>query len=181
MRADVEKRARFAALADSPWIDQVVAANRAYLRAAVPDPSTTERDHWALSCLPKTGSGRLSTVNMKRMETFVLLPPEEAQGDDVWGFMVVSESVLRRYAGSGQGVEEQHPHLEFDRNRPYQDAGADQVRVYGWYDELIDALEQESFGVAARALAAPLLEGTTNHARHHNYQLADAVLGRFVG
>lgn len=183
MRADPEKQARFAALADGPWFDQVVAANRAYLRAAVPEPSGTERDHWALSCLPRTGSGRrLSTVNMKRMETFVLLRPEEADGDDdVWGFMIVRESVLHRYAGSEQGIEEQYPHLEFDRSRPYQDAGADQVRILGWYDDLADALAQEPFAAAARELAAPLLEGTTNNARHHNYQLADAVLDRLVG
>ncbi|MEU3452884.1 hypothetical protein ABZ671_04685 [Micromonospora sp. NPDC006766] len=180
MRADPEKQARFRALADGRWFDQVVAANRAYLSAAVPEPSATERDHWALSCLPKTGSGqRLSTVNMKRMETFVLLQPEEADsGDDAWGFLVVRESVLHRYAGPGQSVEQQHPHLEFDRSRPYQDAGTDQVRILGWYDELIDALAQEPFATAARELAAPLLSGTTNHARHHNYQLVDQVLDR---
>ncbi len=180
MRADPEKQARFGALADGPWFDQVVAANRAFLEAAVLEPIPTERDHWALSCLPKTGSGqRLSTVNMKRMETFVLFRPDEADGDDdAWGFVVVRESVLHRYAASGQGVEEQYPHLKFDRSRPYQDAGADQVQIRGWWDELIDALAQESFATAARELAAPLLEGTTNHARHHNYQFADEVLGR---
>ncbi|MFU8851511.1 hypothetical protein ACNAW0_11090 [Micromonospora sp. SL1-18] len=180
MRADPEKQARFAMLAGDAWFDQVVAANRAYLAAAVPEPIATERDHWALSCLPKTNSGRrLSTVNMKRMETFVLLRPEEADGaDDVGGFMVVRASVLHRYARSRQSVEEQHPHLEFDRSRPYQDAGADQVRIWGWYDELIDALAQESFATAAREFAAALLVGTTNNARHHNYQLADQVLGR---
>lgn len=115
MRADPEKQARFAALADGPYLDQTVAANRAYLTAAVPDPVATESVAWALSCLPKTGVGRLSTLNMKRMEAFVLFQPEDADSEDVGGFMVVRESVLRRYVGSGRSVEEQHPHLEFGR------------------------------------------------------------------
>ncbi|KXK59346.1 hypothetical protein AWW66_24700 [Micromonospora rosaria] len=111
------------------------------------------------------------------METFVLLPPKGAD-EDVWGFMVVRDSVLRRYAGAGQGIEERYPHLTFDRTRRYQDAGDDQVQVFGWYDELIDALAEESFAVAARELATSLLTARTNNARHHNYQLADRVLGR---
>ncbi|WBC14218.1 hypothetical protein O7600_24405 [Micromonospora sp. WMMA1998] len=180
MRADPEKQERFAALAAGPYLHQTVAANRAYLTAAVPDPTGTEYVAWALSCLPKTGAGRLSTLNMKRMETFVLFPPEDVDSEDVGGFMVVRESVLHRHAGSGQGVEERYPHLEFDRSNPYRDAGQDQVRVWGWYDELIEALSQEPFAIAARDLASSLLSGTTNHGRHHNYQLADRVLDRVV-
>ncbi|MEH0980899.1 hypothetical protein [Micromonospora sp. CPCC 205556] len=182
MRADPKKQEKFARLAADPYFAQVVSANQAYLRAAVPHLAATERDHWVLSCLPGTNGGRrLSTVSMKRMEVFVLLRHEEPEDDTaVHGFMVVRESVLHRYARSGQGVEELNPHLTFDRSRPYQDAGDDQVRICGWYDELIAALAEEPFAVAARELAASLLVGITNNARHHNYQLADQVLGRAV-
>ncbi|TDC02425.1 hypothetical protein E1091_00810 [Micromonospora fluostatini] len=177
MRAEPRKQERFGELVKGPYLDKVVAANRAYLTAAVPEPAATERDHWALSCQPTTNGGRLSTINMRRMETFVLLPPEGTD-EDVWGFMVVRDSVLSRYAGAGQGIEERYPDLTFDRARRYQDAGDDQVQVFGRYDELIDALAEEPFAAAARELATSLLTGRTNNARHHNYQLADRVLGR---
>ncbi|SCL28648.1 hypothetical protein GA0070616_3734 [Micromonospora nigra] len=182
MRADPKKQEKFARLAADPYFAQVVSANQAYLRAAVPHPAATERDHWALSCLPGTNGGRrFSTVNMMRMEVFVLFRHEEPEDDTaVHGFVVVRESVLRRYAHSGQGIEELNPNLTFDRSRPYQDAGDDQVRIWGWYDQLIAALAEEPFAVAARELAASLLTGVTNNARHHNYQLADQVLGRAV-
>lgn len=178
MRADPEQQARFASLREGPYFEQVVTANRAYLMAAVPDVVANERDHWSLSCLPKTGSGRrLSTMNMRRMETLVLFRPDGTDdGDDeISGVVVVRESVLR--AEAGQDIEDQHPHLAFDRSR-YADAGEDQMRIWGWYEDLLDALAEAPVAAAARDLAESLLSGRTNHAGRHNYQLADHVLGR---
>jgi hypothetical protein len=180
MRANPKKQQSFDRLRARGEFRAVVEANRAYLDAAVPAADETEMTGWALSCLPSTNRGhRLSTVNMRKMEVFVLLREVEAEPSGaVDGFVVVRRSILHRYARQGRSVEEVFPELEFDPKRPYRDAGDDQIRVWGSHDQLIAALKDEHFAAAARDLAAFLLTGTTNHSRHHNYQLADEVLGR---
>ncbi|MGC4805121.1 hypothetical protein [Micromonospora sp. DT233] len=176
---DLSQRQKFDRLRARVEFAAVVEANRAYLQAAVPAPDETEMRGWALSCLPSTNRGhRLSTVNMRRMEVFVLFGEAEGEARGVVdGFVVVRRSLLDR-PGWQDSVEEVFPDLAFDAKRPYRDAGEDQIRVWGRHDRLIAALRDEHFATAARELAASLLTGTTNHARHHNRQLADEVLGR---
>jgi hypothetical protein len=74
--------AKFQRLLDSPHFDTVVAANRAYLAVAAPDAPLGAGERWALTCLPATsapgGGRRLSAVNMRWMETFVLYLPRSA-------------------------------------------------------------------------------------------------------
>lgn len=172
------QRARFDELEGSPYFDQVIAANRLYLTAAVPDPLGTERSYWALSCLPSTHSGsRFSTLSMSTMETFVLHKPGIA-GDGIAGFVVVSRKVLEA-AGP-------HVHVGALEVRPsdYVAAGDDQCSVWGSLPALTQALagtlgEPAPLRDAARELAIGLTRGRgTNYKRYHNPYLAARVLGR---
>ncbi|MEH0933728.1 HNH endonuclease [Micromonospora psammae] len=179
LRATPAGGSRFDRLAAGPYFTAVVAANRAYLDVAVPDPAGTERQHWALSCLPSTRTtpARLSAVSMKTMETFVLHEPDDPAVDPLpGGFVIVRRSVLDRH-WSRRSFRKAFPRL---RREPsdYVDGGDDQERVAGRYDELIAAFADERFGAAARALAASLLPGRTIHGRGHHRRLVDEVLGR---
>ncbi|MEV4479081.1 HNH endonuclease [Micromonospora coxensis] len=170
---------RFDRLAAGPYFDAVVAANRAYLDAAVPDAEATERDHWALSCLPSTRTNppRLSAVSMKTMETFVVHEPFDPAADPTpAGFVVVRGSLLGRH-WSARAFRKEFPRLEREPSG-YADGSADQERVAGPVDALITALADERFAAAARALAASLLPARTMHSRGHNSRFADQVLGR---
>jgi hypothetical protein len=57
-------KGQFERLMAGPYYSAVVAANRAYLKVAVPDASTAEREYWTLPCLQNTTSNprRLSAV-----------------------------------------------------------------------------------------------------------------------
>ncbi|KAB1156485.1 hypothetical protein F6X68_11430 [Micromonospora sp. AMSO12t] len=170
---------RFERLADGPYLDSVVAANRAYLDAVVPDAAATERDHWALSCLPgtRTDPPRLSAVSMKTMETFVLHEPTEpGAGAPAEGFLVVRKSVLDGH-WTPAGFRAAHPAITRWPS-DYVDAGPDQEVLAGDVEDLIAALADERVVLAARALTEPLLQSRTLHARGHNQPFADAVLGR---
>lgn len=177
--ASTDPVSRFERLAGGPYFDSVVAANRAYLDAVVPDAVATERDHWALSCLPgtRTDPPRLSAVSMKTMETFVLHEPTEpGAGAPAEGFLVVRKSVLDGH-WTPAGFRAAHPGLTRWPS-DYVDAGPDQEVLAGDVEDLIAALGDERVVLAARALTEPLLRSRTLHARGHNQPLADAVLGR---
>jgi hypothetical protein len=173
-----EKRSRFAQLSSGPHLTAVVDANRAYLRAAVPDAEATESGRWILSCLPMTSPSRLSAVSIKGMETFVLHEADDpAVGRAVAAFVIVRPSVLERHWRSPEHLEDELPGLEFE-DSDYHDAGPDQVRVWGWHDWMIAALADDRFAAAARGLAESLLAGSTPYSRYHDRELADHVLGR---
>ncbi|GGM21340.1 hypothetical protein GCM10011608_02510 [Micromonospora sonchi] len=178
MRADASKQERFDRLLQSPYFDAVVAANRAYLDVAIPDAARTEREHWALSCLPGTTPGRLSAISAKTMETFVL---HENPDDDAHGpasaFVIVRRSVLGQHWSTAEALDEAFPGLDLEES-DYRDATPDQVRIWGWHDEMIRAFEDDRFAAAVRDLVDPLLDSKTMHWRGHNYQLADHVLDR---
>ncbi|MER5703683.1 hypothetical protein ABT023_17315 [Micromonospora sp. NPDC002296] len=179
MRASPKKQQSFDRLRARVEFPAVVETNRAYLHAAVPAAGETEMTGWALSCLPSTGRGRFSTLNMQRMEVLYLSSGVKAGiSGAVGGFVVVRRSILHRYVGQGRSVEEVFPGLKFNSERRYETAGDDHIQVSGRHDQLIAALKDENFAAAARDFAAFLLTGTTNLSRHHNYQLADEVLGR---
>ncbi|MEU7994048.1 HNH endonuclease [Micromonospora sp. NPDC049060] len=170
---------RFARLAELSYFDSVVAANRAYLDAVVPDAAATEREYWALSCLPgtRTDPPRLSAISLKTMETFVLHEPTEPAADArAEGFMVVRKSVLdARWTPAA--FRAAHPGITRWPS-DYVDAGPDQECLAGGVDDLIAVLGDERVVLAARALTEPLLRSRTLHARGHSQPLADAVLGR---
>ncbi|MDI5940270.1 MULTISPECIES: HNH endonuclease [unclassified Micromonospora] len=177
--ASTDPVSRFERLANGPYFSSVVAANRAYLDAVVPDAASTERDRWALSCLPSTRTDprRLSAISMKTMETFVLHEPTEpGVGARAEGFLVVRRSVLDRH-WTPAGFRAAHPALTTWRS-DYVDAGPDQECLAGDVEDLIAALGDERVVLAARALTEPLLRSRTLHARGHCQPLADAVLGR---
>ncbi|GIJ33235.1 HNH endonuclease [Micromonospora sediminimaris] len=172
-------KSQFDRLLDGPYYDAVVAANRAYLKVAVPDAAATEREYWTLSCLPSTATWprRLSAVSMKTMETFVLHEPT-GQGDEApEGFVVVRRSTLKRHWSSRRALDRAFPGLT-EEPSDYEDAGEDQATVRGRYDQLIAALTDERFASAVRDLVAPLLAVRTMHGAGHSYSLVDHVLGR---
>ncbi|MFC6015206.1 HNH endonuclease [Plantactinospora solaniradicis] len=178
MRADPGKQSQFDRLRASAFFPAVVAANRAYLEVAVPDAAETEREYWALSCLPGTRPGRLSAVSMRRMETFVLGEPADPSGaEPAVGFVIVRRSTLTRRWPTPEALGETFPGLTVE-DSDYVDAGPDQARIRGRHDELTAALADGDFAAAVRDLAESLLTGRTSHKPGHNYQLADEVLGR---
>jgi 5-methylcytosine-specific restriction protein B len=162
---------RFGELFDSPHFDQVIAANRLYLTAAVADALATERDYWALSCLPTTvgKSDRYSTLSMGGQETFAVFVP---LGDEpVTAHVFVSESVLLAF---GAGWSE--PGLQIGQS-PYVAGGDDQVEVYGTWKALAPALAGGPLRTAARNFAERLMAGRTKYSRFHDRDLAHRVLG----
>jgi len=178
--ADVlaDRRARYGELASTSYFEQVVAANRLYLTAAIGDPLGTEQSYWALSCLPKTNGGsRFSTLSMSTMETFVLHKPRTTE-EALAGFVIVSRKVLDD-AGDVFDARD----LEV-RPSDYVAGGGDQLHVQGSWPALAKALSGTIGGPAplrdaARALATRLVEGAgTCYSRYHNPYLAGRVLGR---
>jgi hypothetical protein len=175
-----KQRARFGELAGSPYFEQVVAANRLYLTAAVSDPLGSEHSYWVLSCLPTTnGSSRFSTLSMSTMETFVLHKPRTTS-EALSGFVIVSRKVLED-AGDVFDAGD----LDV-RPSDYVAGGDDQLCVQGSWPALAQALggrpgRPAPLREAARALAGRLVGGAgTNYARFHNRDLAARVLGRSV-
>jgi hypothetical protein len=177
MRRHADKQRRFKELASTRYLRPVAAAHRAYLQAAVGDAEATERDFWTMSCLPPTTPSRLSAISMRIMEVFVLDAPEDPEAGAIRGFVILRRSVLAGGRASDEQLGAQYPGITFEPS-PYRDAGEDQVRAYGWHDDLIEALHQPRFALAARVLAEHLLRGHTQHWEGHNYQLADEVLRR---
>lgn len=167
MAPNLTKERAYQHLAEGPYLDAVVAANRAYLRAAVPDAPNGGGHSWVLSCLPatRTGSGvqRLSAVSMRTMETFVLY----RSGDSVRGFVNLRRSML----GNAEALDIDEVH-----EPSYRDAGPDQLQLVGSADQLVNVLGDAHVADAARALADALRTGRTIHWRAHNPLLVDEVL-----
>ena len=169
--APVPERDRFAELARSPYFDEVVAANRLYLTAAVADPLGTERTRWALSCLPATGGdARFSTVSMSGMETFAVFRPHP--GGALEAQVFASVRVLESFRF------QDHDGLRTVRSH-YVCAGDDQIAVVGHWPALARALADRPLRTAARALAERLMLARTRYSRFHDDRLASRVLGRF--
>src|SRR5947209_7915409 len=120
MRADESKQRRYEKLLDSRFFTEVVEANRAYMAAAVPDPAQTERDYWALSCLPGQ-PGTLSRISMGTMETFVLAEPKDEETTEIQGFVVVRPSVLEEGFSSMAAFGAEFPGLDVEASN-YRDA-----------------------------------------------------------
>jgi hypothetical protein len=175
--------AKFQRLLDSRQFDTVVAANRAYLAVAVPDAPLGAGERWALTCLPATsapsGGRRLSAVNMRWMETFVLYLPRGT--DEVHGLINLRQSVLEEAYGS---LDHARDALDLDhlKEAHYRDTQSDGCQARGTADHLVRALQDAEFANAVHALATSLLASRTAYARFHNPHLATAVvdgLGRY--
>jgi hypothetical protein len=169
--------AKFQRLADSPYFDEVVTANRAYLSVAVPDAPRGAGEYWALTCLPATGAPnrgrRLSAVNLRWMETFVLYLPRGA--GEVHGFVNLRQSALADRYGS---LDRARDALDLDhlKEAHYRDTRSDGCQARGTADRLVRALQDTRFAAAVRALAASLLTSRTAYARFHNPPLTAAVI-----
>lgn len=173
--------AKFQRLLDTPHFDAVIAANRAYLAVAVPEAPLGAGERWALTCLPATGapSGgrRLSAVNMRWMETFVLYLPRGA--DDLHGLVNLRRSALEEGYGSLDRARDALG-LRYLQEARYRDAGVDGCQARGTADQLVAAIQAGAFAGAVHALAASLLTSRTAYARFHNRPLTAAVIGRGV-
>ncbi|RZU73663.1 HNH endonuclease [Micromonospora kangleipakensis] len=179
MRVGSDGSAQFARLSKSRYYAAVVAANRAYLAVAVPDAAATERDYWTLSCLPSTTRNpqRLSAVCMRTMETFVLHEPLDPTDEGVAeGFVVIRRSILKRHWATGRALSRAFPGLT-EEPSDYRDAGPDQARVRGRYDQLVAALADDRFAEAVRDLTSSLLTAGTMQGAGHSVALVDEVLG----
>jgi 5-methylcytosine-specific restriction enzyme B len=165
------KSDRFGELLRSIHFDQVVAANRLYLSAAVSDALATEKHHWALSCLPTTGQGsRFSTLSMGGQEMFAVFKP---MGNGIsTAHVFVAESVLASF-----GIDLGERDLEVSAS-PYVAGGDDQIEVFGRWEDLAPALADRPLRTAARAFAERLLPQPCAFARYHDDELAGRVLGR---
>lgn len=167
-------------LLDSPHHDLVVAANRAYLSAAVPDPAGGAGSRWVLTCLPGTVARgerrRLSAISMRWMETLVLFLPASPDHDAsaLHGLVNLRRVGLLAAYGSRRRAEQRLGLRLHDST--YRDPGPDQIQARGRADQLLAALGQEEFAAAARALAVDLMRYRTPYARFHNRYLTDAVL-----
>jgi hypothetical protein len=161
----------------------VLAANRAYLAAALPDAPAGAGKRWVLTCLPSTrtssGRPRLSAVSARNMETFVLHVDESVGPSSIGGFVVLRRSaalaghdtkdaLIRRL-----GLDEAHV-------RPYHAAGEDQMTLHGSPEALIGALADPHVAAAARELAEFLTTSGTVYARFHNPYLTALVLDRGI-
>jgi hypothetical protein len=173
-----EHRARFCELVASPYFEQVVAANRLYLTAAIGDPLGIEQSYWAMSCMPKTNaSTRFSTLSMSTMEIFVLHKPSTTS-EAPSGFVIVSRKKLE---DAGDIFDASDLHISAS---DYVAGGDDQLCVQGSWPALAHALggtlgRPAPLRDAARALAERLLRGSgTSYGRYHNPYLAAHVLGR---
>ncbi|MFJ6950832.1 hypothetical protein [Micromonospora aurantiaca (nom. illeg.)] len=112
------------------------------------------------------------------METFALHQPLDPETQDVTeGFVVVRRSVLRRHWPTARALSREFPGLTEERS-DYRDAGPDQARVCGPYDQLVTALADERFAAAVRHLTSALLTAGTVQGAGHSHRLVDEVLGR---
>lgn len=174
---DPSKLLRFERLSRRPYVGAVLAANRCYLAAAVPDAPAGGGDRWVLTCLPSTrtasGRQRLSAVSMRNMETFVL--HADAGPDPVRGFAIVRRGALLHAFGTAAAVRAEFG-LDDVVESGYVAAGDDQLRLSGDPASLVRALSDDRVAEAARDLADALMTGTTVYARYHNRFLTEEVL-----
>lgn len=167
---DASRLARCERLLRRPYADTVIAANRAYLAAALPDAPAGAGDRWVLTCLP--GPRRLTAVSMLNMETFVLRP---ADSGAVRGFAIVRRGLLLGEFGSEDAARDEFG-LDEVYESTYRAAGFDQLALAGGAASLVRALGDDRVAEAARDLAATLTRSRTVYARFHNRYLTDEVM-----
>ena len=151
----------------------------AYVQTAIPSPRTTERDWWALSCLPATarakGQRRLATLSVYLMETLFLYHVDDAGRPHIDGRLNVSRTALERSVGPISELRSASDLWWFDR-APYASAEGDAVALRFEGAAGFGKLTEELPGIdeAARRLVIDLMRrGRTNYGRHHCYDLAD--------
>jgi hypothetical protein len=177
MRASLTAQRKYAMLARGPFFEPVVETVRAYLAAGVPDPARTERDYWALSCLPGTTPRRLSALTMRTMDALVINKPRPTESG-VQVLMIVEKSTLDGGFGGREAVRDALPGLSIV-DSDYYEAGPDQALVSGVWSELVAALAHPLVAAAVAALVERMMAmGRTLHWRGHNYLLVDDVLDR---
>jgi hypothetical protein len=177
--SDQSKLARFEQLSRRPYFEAILAANRAYLAAAVPDAPAGAGDRWVLTCLPTTrtssGRKRLSAISMLNMETFVLDVDSSAVPDSVRGFAIVRRGAALHGFATPDAVRAAF-NLDDVSESSYYAAGDDQLRLTGSPASLVRALTDSRIAEAARDLADALTTAATVYARYHNAYLTDEVL-----
>ncbi len=208
LRADPAKHRKYETLARGPYFTPVVAVARAYVQAAIvpadgADPTATEGEYWALSCLPTTTPRRLSALTMRITDMLVIYraspepardtapakdtapargtapaQPAPVQPAPVEALMIVERSALEGGFGSRAQANRRYPRLLFT-DSDFHGAGTDQMLIRGPWAQLARALADERIGFAARQLAQRMMRsGRVMHWRGHNPLLADHVLAR---
>jgi hypothetical protein len=176
--SEATKIRKYEALARGPYFEPIVEVARAYVAAAIPDPAGTERDYWALSCLPGTTARRLSALTMRTMDVLVMYRAATGAAERMDALVIVERSTLEAGFGSRAAAAAHHPGLRF-RDSDYYDAGPDQMLVSGASGDLARAFGDDVIADAARRLATRAMRrGRVLHWQGHNELLADHVLGR---
>ena len=167
----------YARLVAGPYYEPVVQTARAYLAAAVDDPDGTERDYWALSCLPATTARRLDAVTMRSMDALVVNKPRPAV-TGVQAFMIVERSTLDGSFGSREAARDALPAMTIV-DSDYYDAGPDQVLIHGPWRDFVAVLADPVVAESVHRLTQRIMGmGRALHWRGHNRLLADDVLDR---
>lgn len=170
------KQRKYEKLARGPFYAPVVAVARAYLAAAVPDAARTQRDYWALSCLPGTTPSRLSAVTMRITDALVIYKSGGDGGPIVKALVLVERSTLEEGFDGRENAQARYPQLRFV-DSGYYGGGFDQMIVVGGYRHVETALRDKVIASAARNIAQHIMsQGRVLHWRGHNDLLADDVL-----
>jgi hypothetical protein len=178
LRADLTKQRKYERLARGPFFTPVVALASAYVAAAIADPTGTEGEFWALSCLPGTTPRRLSALTMRITDILVIDRAEPVPTTQVDALVIVERSALEAGFGTRARARQRHPGVRFT-DSDYHGAGLDQMMVSGPSEQVVRCLRDERVAEAARRMADRMMsEGRAMHWRGHNPLLADHVLGR---
>jgi hypothetical protein len=182
--ADPTKLRKYEKLARGPYFGPVVDLAAAYVAAAIADPTGTEGEYWALSCLPGTSPRRLCALTMRIADILVINKaapapaPAPAPSTDVEALMIVERSTLEEGFGRRALARRRHPRLRFTDSE-YHGAGFDQMMISGPVGPMVRCLGDERVAEAARRMAEYMMDsGRVMHWRGHNPLLADHVLGR---
>jgi hypothetical protein len=178
LRGDPTKQRKYEALARGPYFEPVVDLARAYVVAAIDDPSATEGEFWALSCLPGTSPRRLSALTMRIADILVISKVEPLSSHQVEALVIVERSTLEAGFGRRALARRRHPRLRFT-DSDYHGAGLDQMMISGPARPMVRAFADERVAEAARRMARYMMDsGRVMHWRGHNPMLADHALGR---
>ncbi|KAF0959641.1 hypothetical protein [Rhodococcus sp. T7] len=162
--------------------NDALAILRGYLDTAIPNAAATQKEGWAVSCLPTTNrtaeERRLFTVNVGAIETCYLRRLAANDGSLLSDTVFVTQSILEQAAGRPVALlQDQYDVLDF-ATPVHRAAGGDAVAV-SWfdYDISLDQFTELPLGAAARDLVNRLTAaGPCNYARYHNPWLAQAAL-----
>jgi len=184
VKIDLEEKYRirhnyqFQRFKEVPHFAEVVAALKLYISESIMAPRRTEFSFWSVSCMPSTNINtwpRLTTVNLNRMEVFVIGYCKQ-EPEHIWSFVNVAKNhFFEGYTEDEFRAKYPNTGIQFPR---YVAAGYDQMRIQiDGIDQLSDVLRDNVVLEAARILNLRLMQkGGNVYASSHCFELADLLL-----